>query len=57
MQEIDLDLLRNERTVTIGTVFPESMATAIEKRAKSELISRSSWLRRVVLIELQKTIP
>ena len=57
MQEIDLDLLRNERTVTIGTVFPESMATAIEERAKSELISRSSWLRRVVLSELQKAIP
>ncbi|MGC0391108.1 hypothetical protein [Bradyrhizobium sp. USDA 241] len=54
MQEIDLDLLRNERTVTIGTVFPESMATAIEERAKSELISRSSWLRRVVLAELQR---
>ena len=54
MQEINLDLLRTERTVTVGTVFPESMAIAIEQRAKSELISRSSWLRRVVLAELQK---
>ena len=54
MQEIDLDLLRNERTVTIGTVFPETMGIAIEERAKSELISRSSWLRRVALAELQK---
>jgi hypothetical protein len=57
MQEIDLDLLRTERTVTIGTVFPASMASAIEERAKSELISRSSWLRRVVLTELQKVFP
>jgi len=54
MQEIDLDLLRNETTVTVGVVFPESMADAIEERAKAELISRSSWLRRVVLTELRK---
>ncbi|WP_407149867.1 hypothetical protein [Bradyrhizobium sp. ORS 86] len=54
MQEIDLDLLRTERTITIGTVFPESMANAIEEHAKAELISRSSWLRRVVLAELRK---
>jgi hypothetical protein len=54
MQEIDLDLLRNEPTTTIGVVFPTSMAHAIEERAKCELISRSSWLRRVVLAELQR---
>jgi hypothetical protein len=53
MQDIDLDLLRNEPTTTVGVVFPRSMADAVEECAKAELISRSSWLRRVVLAALQ----
>lgn len=54
MQDIDLDLLRSEPTTTIGVVFPKSMAEAVEQCAKSELISRSSWLRRAVLTALQE---
>lgn len=54
MQDIDIDLLRNETTTTVGVVFPKSMAEAVEECAKAELISRSSWLRRVVLAALQR---
>jgi hypothetical protein len=54
VQDLDLDLLRTERTITVGIVIPATMAAAIETRAKAELLSRSSWLRRVVLAELQK---
>lgn len=55
MKDLDLNQLRTEPTVTIGAILPQSMAHAIEERAKVELISRSSWLRRVILTELQRT--
>jgi len=43
---IDLDSARYERTRTIGVVLPISLADAIEEQAKSELIAKSSWMRR-----------
>jgi hypothetical protein len=51
---IDLDRARYEATKTIGVVLPASLADAIEKLAKAELIAKSSWLRRVILSELNK---
>lgn len=49
---IDLDNARYERTRTIGVVLPISIADAIEERAKSELIAKSSWMRRALLAAL-----
>ncbi|MEH2510173.1 NADH:ubiquinone oxidoreductase subunit D [Nitrobacteraceae bacterium AZCC 1564] len=51
---IDIDQARNERTQTIGVVLPLSIVSAIEGLAKAELIARSSWLRRVILKELNR---
>ena len=48
----DLDSVRYERTRTIGVVLPISLTDAIEERAKSELISKSSWVRRALLAAL-----
>ncbi|MCP3400493.1 hypothetical protein [Bradyrhizobium sp. CCGB20] len=45
---IDLDNARYERTRTIGVVLPVSIADAIEEQAKSELIAKSSWMRRAL---------
>ncbi|MCS3929548.1 hypothetical protein M2175_004579 [Bradyrhizobium elkanii] len=49
---IDLDNARYERTRTIGVVLPISIADAIEEQAKSELIAKSSWMRRALLVAL-----
>ncbi|MCW2358851.1 hypothetical protein [Bradyrhizobium elkanii] len=49
---IDLDNARYERTRTIGVVLPISLADAIEEQAKSELIAKSSWMRRALLAAL-----
>ncbi|AJA62860.1 hypothetical protein [Bradyrhizobium japonicum] len=51
---IDLDQARLEPTQTIGVVLPVSLAHAIEQRAKAELLAKSSWMRRVILAELNK---
>ncbi|GEC59552.1 hypothetical protein ABIF38_000298 [Bradyrhizobium japonicum] len=54
---IDLDRARFERTRTIGVVLPISLADAIEQRAKSELIAKSSWVRRALLAALDNACP
>jgi len=54
---IDIDRARNERTQTLGVVLPLSIINAIEDLAKAELIARSSWLRRVILNELNRNTP
>jgi hypothetical protein len=51
---IDLDQARHEQTRTIGVVLPLTLAHAIEQRAKAELLAKSSWMRRVLLAELNK---
>ncbi|UPK12192.1 hypothetical protein IVA93_02920 [Bradyrhizobium sp. 155] len=51
---IDLDKARLEPTQTLGIVLPQSLAHAIEQRAKAELLAKSSWMRRVLLAELNK---
>lgn len=51
---IDIDLVRYERTQKVSAVLPVSFVRAIEARAKSELIARSTWLRRLILAELSK---
>lgn len=54
---IDLDNARYERTRTIGVVLPISLADAIEEQAKSELIAKSSWMRRALLAALNNACP
>ena len=54
---IDLDNARYERTRTIGVVLPISLADAIEEQAKSELIAKSSWMRRALLAALNSAAP
>ncbi|MGY3511281.1 hypothetical protein [Bradyrhizobium lupini] len=51
---IDLDRARLEPTRTVAVVLPRSLADAIEQRAKAELLAKSSWMRRVLLTELNK---
>lgn len=53
-QELNVANMWTEPTRTVGTVFPRSMVDAIEGLARAELISRSSWMRRVILAELSK---
>lgn len=51
---IDIDRARYEPTRTVGVVLPESLANEIERRARSELTGKSSWVRRLILRELNK---
>lgn len=51
---IDLDRARYEPNKTIGVAVPTSLFDEIEQRAKLELASKSGWVRRLILNELNK---
>ncbi|MET4359924.1 hypothetical protein ABIB06_000496 [Bradyrhizobium sp. LB8.2] len=51
---IDLDRVRFEPNRTIGVALPVSLFDEIEHRAKLELASKSGWVRRLILNELNK---
>jgi hypothetical protein len=51
---IDINQAQFEPTKTVGVVLPMSMANEIERRARAELTGKSSWIRRLVLTELNK---
>lgn len=51
---IDLDRARFEPNRTIGVAVPMSLFDEIEQRAKLELASKSGWVRRLILNELNK---
>lgn len=51
---IDLDRARHEPNKTIGVALPSSLFDEIEQRAKLELASKSGWVRRLILNELNK---
>lgn len=53
----DIDMVSVEPTQKVGVILPKSLADAIERRARQELIGKSAWVRRTLLAELTKDQP